>query len=553
VYVELFLLLGVMTACSWPLWKSSWRRRRAPSILVSLALVGGVLGMVLVRSTVVSPPAPSVDPHIVKEDGWVGSDACGTCHAFRHATWHASYHRSMTQLANSRSILAPFDGQELELEGMVWRPERRGEEYWIKGWPTNTTPDGYATVESRVVMATGSHNYQLYWLESEDASGMSQFPIVWLVPEQLWIPRKSRFLMPPREHTPRETGRWKAHCIKCHSTYGRKEDLPSGETRVAELGISCEACHGQGWKHVEENHSPINRYLRHWKQIPQSTIVNPRHLAHDRSTEVCGQCHSLEIFLTEDKAQDWFHEGTHFRPGDVLSDHQTTVRGRFEDNPPEVRRYLDSRPAFLLPNCFWSNGVLRVAGREYNGMLESPCYQRGEMSCLSCHRLHRAEDDHRSLATWAEDQLAPGMRGDQACLECHPAFGPTEKRIAHTHHAADSTGSACYNCHMTYSTWGLLRAIRQHTVDSPSVANSLATGRPNAFNQCHLDRTLQWAADYLRLWYGLAPVALSEDQKTVAASILWTLRGDAVQRALMAWSLGWDAARRVSGTEWMVP
>ncbi len=39
----------------------------------------------------------------------------------------------------------------------------------------------------------------------------------------------------------------------------------------------------------------------------------------------------------------------------------------------------------------------------------------------------------------------------------------------------------------------------------------------------------------------------------MAASLLWLLRGDAGQRALMAWSLGWDSARQISGSDWMPP
>jgi hypothetical protein len=37
----------------------------------------------------------------------------------------------------------------------------------------------------------------------------------------------------------------------------------------------------------------------------------------------------------------------------------------------------------------------------------------------------------------------------------------------------------------------------------------------------------------------------------VAASLLWLLRGDAGQRALAAWSMGWPPAQSASGTVWM--
>jgi hypothetical protein len=104
---------------------------------------------------------------------------------------------------------------------------------------------------------------------------------------------------------------------------------------------------------------------------------------------------------------------------------------------------------------------------------------------------------------------------------------------------------------MPYTTYGLLRALRSHRISSPSVAESVATGRPNACNACHLDKTLAWTSDFLEKWYGTAPVRLTEDDRTVAASLLWLLRGDAGQRALAAWSMGWEPARATSGTSWM--
>jgi hypothetical protein len=167
--------------------------------------------------------------------------------------------------------------------------------------------------------------------------------------------------------------------------------------------------------------------------------------------------------------------------------------------------------------------------------------------------MHRSRDDARPFEEWAEDQLGAGMRGDGACLQCHPAYADGEQLTRHTHHALKSSGSRCTNCHMSYTTWGLLGAIRSHTVDSPDVATTIATGRPNACNQCHLDRTLSWTARTLHDWYDIPEPDMSEDERTVAASILWALSGDAVQRALMAWSMGWEPARQVSGNHWMVP
>ncbi|MEE8526850.1 MAG: C cytochrome precursor, partial [Thermoanaerobaculia bacterium] len=132
-------------------------------------------------------------------------------------------------------------------------------------------------------------------------------------------------------------------------------------------------------------------------------------------------------------------------------------------------------------------------------------------------------------------------------------FADATALTAHTRHLPGSTGSQCYNCHMPFTSYGLLKALRSHQVDSPSVAVSLETGRPNACNQCHLDKTLAWSAENLEDWYGLPAPVLGDVERGVPASVIWLLSGDAGQRALMAWSLGWEPARQASGSHWMAP
>src|SRR5438128_11469003 len=103
---------------------------------------------------------------------------------------------------------------------------------------------------------------------------------------------------------------------------------------------------------------------------------------------------------------------------------------------------------------------------------------------------------------------------------------PFEKRPEqHTHHVAGSSGSLCYNCHMPYTGYGLLKALRSHQISNPGVKASLQTGRPNACNLCHLDKSLGWTAQNLFAWYKIPPEELSLEDKAIAASILWALKG----------------------------
>jgi len=253
------------------------------------------------------------------------------------------------------------------------------------------------------------------------------------------------------------------------------------------------------------------------------------------------------------KSDKWWTSGFTYRPGDDLDKSNLRFVVRVDNEPDaNLRRILAEDPAFV-DDHFWSDGMVRISGREYNGLLESPCYQRGEMSCLTCHQMHQRVDDERDIEQWANDQLHPGMTDNEACVQCHQEFRDDDTVAEHTHHKVQSSGSNCYNCHMSYTTYGLLKAIRSHQIESPSVAASLRTGRPNACNQCHLDKTLAWTSQTLSDWYGIDSPELSPDEQTIAASVLWLLRGDAGQRALMAWSFGWNDAREISGTKWMAP
>jgi hypothetical protein len=492
------------------------------------------------------PPSPAV-PTEIHDEGYVGSQACEGCHARNIETWKASYHRRMTQAATPDAVLAPFDGVTPVLDGTQWKLSRDGDRFFVQPF----TPEGAARGgPMRVAITTGSHHYQVYWLDLHDADEMPQFPFVWHVAEKRWVPRRSMFLAPPGPGTGSETGRWPRTCIKCHTTNGTEKHASDDRPHVAQFGIACEACHGPGGAHVELQRKLEKIDVSERPTTPDVTIVNPSALSHERSSQVCGQCHAVQALTTPEARAKWEHEGFSFRPGQDLAQSRTVLRGKYEANTPEVRAFLDRNPG-MLAETFWSDGEVRVSGREYNGLLDSPCYQRGEMSCLSCHDLHPTREAAPDLAAWANDQLRPGMDGSQACVQCHAQYADAAKVTAHTHHSATSSGSSCMNCHMPYTAFGLTKAIRSHTITSPSIAASVATGRPDACNQCHLDRTLAWAADRMHEWYGQSVPELDADQRTIAASVVWALEGDESQRALMAWSYGWDPARQTSGTGWM--
>jgi hypothetical protein len=523
--------------------------------LFHVTLVAGGLAAILLAVWLSWPSGPDIQairPIESPTGDYVGSKVCQSCHSDQHDSWHQSYHRTMTQAATEESVIGDFNNVRLSGKDLDVRLFKEHGNFMVEMNFQNPT----MKVVYPVVITTGSHHRQAYWMANPDDSQLMILPFMYLRAERRWIPRHAGYIgtmwqdeRPEIGTFKGEYGRWSYVCLKCHTTHGEPNSrdemgTPSLRSRVAEFGISCEACHGPGAAHVEANRDSSTA-------TPKTGIINPARLPHDRSAQVCGQCHSVLGNRSEAAYKSWIEGGDSYRPGDdLLADPiHFLVRGRADLMPDRPTHIPD--PATM--GSFWPDGMIRVTGREFNGLIESPCYQRGEMSCLSCHQMHQRHGDPRPAAAWAAGQLKPDMDGNRACLQCHNSFQDATRLTQHTHHAADSSGSKCYNCHMPNTTYGILKATRSHQISSPSVQVSLKSGRPNGCNLCHQDKTLAWTADHLASWYKQPKPKLSTDEERIAATALWALSGDAGQRAVTAWTLGWAEGHQASGNHWQAP
>src|SRR5439155_4582384 len=82
---------------------------------------------------------------------------------------------------------------------------------------------------------------------------------------------------------------------------------------------------------------------------------------------------------------------------------------------------------------------------------------------------------------------------------------------------------------------------------------TVAVRLPNACNLCHLSKTLAWTSEKLSAWYKQKRPELSSDDRTIAAAVQWIIKGDAGQRALIAWGMGWEPAQKTAGRDWLYP
>src|SRR5262249_38068521 len=342
-------------------------------------------------------------------------------------------------------------------------------------------------IKRQVVMTTGSHNQQIFWYATGNSRVLGQLPAIWLTAERIWIPRRAAIMIPPGAVHVSETGAWNGVCVACHATSGRPQlSAPLGsqpaaalvaDTRAVEFGIACETCHGPGEAHARANRNPLRRYAFHLEGGRDSTIVQPVRLPLERGSQVCGQCHSFWEFADARAERDANARGLPYRPGDDLAATRFIVQPTKNLDTPVMKAFLAADAGFVR-DIFWSDGMVRATGREYNALLDSPCFARGTggrtMTCFSCHTMHQTTDDTRPARQWADDQLSPRAIGNAACAACHRL--PAD----HSHHPVDSAGSSCENCHMPRTTYGLLKTIRSHQISSPSMQSTIDTGRPNA-------------------------------------------------------------------------
>ena len=501
-----------------------------------------------------STPIKQLVPRQQLDNGYQSSDRCRNCHPAEHASWHRSYHRTMTQLVGPDNVLGDFDTLPARQGEFEFQFRREGDRLLVR----MPDPDVFLAtaggemelggqaiidkipmVERPLVMMTGSHSFQGYWVPSSQGLKLIQLPWIYNILDKRWMPSQDAFIRPP--NSPKRIAVWNENCIQCHALGGNPNEIGDNGTlmtTVAELGISCEACHGPADEHIAYYQNPLNRYMHHLSPGEPQHILNPADLPAKVSTQICGQCHSSFFPRPE---LEYMRKGNPYRPGDELEKTHHLIHYGDEEARAESKDIADGG--------YWKDKSIRVGGREYNGLIMSPCFKDAtdparHVSCLSCHSMHQSDPD---------DQLARGMDGDQACLQCHEQFRGDQALVKHTHHSVSSSGSRCYNCHMPFTSYALLKGIRSHQVTTPSVDVSVEFGKPNACNQCHLDKTLDWTAEKLLERHQIQSKPLSEEHRQTAASLHWLTHGDAALRAITAWTYGWDAAREISGDDWMVP
>jgi predicted CXXCH cytochrome family protein len=221
------------------------------------------------------------------------------------------------------------------------------------------------------------------------------------------------------------------------------------EQHLIELGIGCEACHGGGREHASAPHATKPSFAPNSPFFEVRTANGAPLSPALEVNRACAKCHTV---LFSRYPYTWEGGGRRADPGGSPI------------NSGEARD-------FLLGDC------------------------RTALSCTHCHDPH-GEDSRERL-----DALAAAP-GDRLCTNCHRQLADPVATRAHTHHAPESEGSRCVNCHMPRKNLGLAyRLTRYHRIGSPTDAARVEGDRPLECALCHADKSVDQIVSTMERWW----------------------------------------------------
>jgi tetratricopeptide (TPR) repeat protein len=390
---------------------------------------------------------------------YAGSESCRDCHAEQFKEWTGSHH----QLAE-RAVADDFDKEAFH--------------------PHHTIKHATQTSEAKIA----DQDYQLVTLGKGDeikpyslkrAIGVA--PLLQYLTEDkggrlqavdlAWDPHKKEWfnVYGDEDRRPGEwghwTGRgmnWNAMCAACHNTRVLKNYDPATDTydtKMAEIGIGCESCHGGMKDHVKWQHE--------YRDQPAKSATDPtldsKRFTRDQHLHNCAPCHARRSELTGD-----------YVPGENFYDHYSLT----------IPDHTD---------IFYPDGQIRDEDYEFTSFASSRMHSAG-VRCMDCHNSHSGK---------------LRVPGNLMCMSCHNGLNPDLPNIpkidpiAHSFHKSETEpGGRCVDCHMPLTTYMQRHPRRDHGFTIPDPLLTKQFGIPNACNRCHEDKDTDWALTHVDKWYG---------------------------------------------------
>ena len=139
--------------------------------------------------------------------GYLESGDCRKCHESNYKTWHATFHRTMTQEADAEAILGDFEHDNtLTYQGIRAEMVREGARYWMK----LTGADGKKQ-QLEIVRTVGSRRIQQYLTKNGDT--WVRLPIAYDIVQGRWMHLNGSFFYP--DGSDYQTARRGMECELC--------------------------------------------------------------------------------------------------------------------------------------------------------------------------------------------------------------------------------------------------------------------------------------------------------------------------------------------------
>ncbi|HQR73273.1 MAG TPA: ammonia-forming cytochrome c nitrite reductase subunit c552 [Sulfurovum sp.] len=398
--------------------------------------------------------------------------ACLACHKEHTQNFSTSQHALAMQEANVKTVLGDFNNATFNYNGIVSTFFKKGEKFMV------TTDNEHGILQNYEIAYTfGVYPLQQYMVKFPKGK-VQVLDIAWDSRSktdggQRWfhIHKDDNVTAGDVLHWTGPNLNWNFMCADCHSTALQKNydaKTKTFHTTYENITLTCASCHGKGDEHLMWAKDPkaykgehpmglaIQLAKNHWKMDAQG---KPKLEGKINRTEVemCAQCHARRAQLDNS-----------YSPGEKFDNH-----------------YLLSQ---LDESLYFSNGAIKDEVYEYGSFKQSKMYEAG-VTCSDCHDVH---------------SLSQTSLNDTVCFKCHQASTYTSTK--HHFHQENGKGASCISCHMPSRTYMGVDERNDHSFRLPRPDLSIGTDNPNACNQCHTDKSAQWANDVMVKWYGKVPV-----------------------------------------------
>ncbi len=502
--------VGKLRVTGWP---AALAAACAMGLTLSCAQRKGPLGPAAAVRESATPTFRNVSN--VTRDDYVGSAACGPCHADVVAAWERSPMHRMTRDAIAADIRAPFDGTRFRFKGDAVVLEQRGPNRFMRVEPALGDPETY-----RVTRVIGGRTREDF--AGVDVRGGDEelvLPVSYVFATRA-LRYKGYSVMVHERDGLRAGPVWSRTCIFCHNTVpemdrllgaiagprspayqGEQVDPWLAEDRRERVRITDDAAFARavgGEMAWLGDTSP--QALGPPSRIARAAIGVVRERFDGRSLiEVgigCEACHGG----AREHARDP-RVGTSFLPSAPWLDVALP-----QGNPAQAVNRVCARCHQVLFSRYpftWEGGRRdegaggsHINSGEGRDFLLGGC--SGEMACSTCHDPHGgSEPDARRSAS----ALAT-VAGNTVCTTCHAALADPERRRAHCHHDPNGAGGACVACHMPRKNMGLDGVLtRYHRIGSPTDSARVLGDRPLECALCHADRSVIQLVDAMEAWW----------------------------------------------------